>query len=73
MWFGTRKLPTSTSKPGDVNMDGQVTIADVTDVIDILLGSVLTVYDMGAADLDHDGKISISDVTMLIDMLLSGN
>lgn len=64
---------TKASKPGDVNMDGQVTIEDVTDVIEILLGSVLTVYDMGAADLDRDGKISISDVTMLIDMLLSGN
>ncbi|MBQ1745989.1 MAG: dockerin type I repeat-containing protein [Muribaculaceae bacterium] len=62
---------TRTSIPGDVNMDGVLTIADVTDLIDILLGSVLTVYDMGAADVDRDGHITIADVTELIDLLLS--
>ena len=61
------------SIPGDVNMDGRVSINDVTDLIDILLGSVLTMYDMGAADLDRDGKITIADLTMLIDLLLTGN
>ena len=64
---------TRTSIPGDVNMDGVLTIADVTDLIDILLGSVLTVYDMGAADVDRDGHITIADVTELIDILLSRN
>ena len=64
---------TGSSKPGDVNMDGKVSIDDVTDLIDILLGSVLTVYDMNAADVDRDGKITIADVTALIDMLLSGH
>ena len=64
---------TGGSTPGDVNMDGRISIDDVTDLIDILLGSVLTVYDMGAADVDRDGRISISDVTDLIDMLLRGN
>ncbi len=61
------------SIPGDVNMDGQLNIQDVTDLIDILLGSVLTMYDMAAADLDRDGKITISDLTALIDLLLAGN
>jgi hypothetical protein len=64
---------TRASIPGDVNMDGKVTIADVTDLIDILLGSVLTCYDMNAADVDRDGHITIADVTALIDILLSGN
>ena len=64
---------TRASIPGDVNMDGKLTIADVTDLIDILLGSVLTVYDMNAADVDRDGHITIADVTALIDILLSGN
>ena len=54
-------------------MDGKVSIDDVTDLIDILLGSVLTVYDMNAADVDRDGKVTIADVTALIDMLLSGH
>ena len=61
------------SMPGDVNMDGRLSIDDVTDLIDMLLGSVLTVYDPVAADFDRDGHITISDVTALIDRLLAGN
>jgi polyisoprenoid-binding protein YceI len=62
---------TRASIPGDVNMDGKLTIADVTDLIDILLGSVLNNYDPGAADVDQDGHVSIADATTLIDRLLS--
>ena len=62
---------TSASTIGDVNMDGRVTINDLTDLVDILLGSVLTMYDMNAADVSRDGRISIADVTGLIDMLLT--
>ena len=61
----------STSLRGDVNMDGKITITDVTDLIDILLGSVLTVYDMAAADCNQNGSITIDDVTALIDYLLT--
>ena len=62
---------TSSSRPGDVNMDGRISIDDVTVLIDILLGSVLNNYDLGAADVDGDGRVSIDDVTALIDILLS--
>ena len=63
---------TKASTPGDVNMDGRVSIDDVTKLIDLLLGAVLTDYDPVAADVDCDGKMTISDVTALIDYLLSG-
>ena len=58
-------------KPGDVNSDGTVNIADVTELIDYLLNSE-TAIDQGAADIDGDGIISIADVTELIDFLLRG-
>ena len=58
---------------GDVNMDGRVSIDDVTTLIDVLLGSLMDGYDSNAADVDRDGNISITDVTVLIDILLSGN
>ena len=58
---------------GDVDMDGRISIADVSQLIDILLGSVLCNYDPNAADVDRDGKISIADVAALIDMLLRNN
>jgi hypothetical protein len=58
---------------GDVNMDGNVSIADATVLIDYLLGGgVLDAFNEAAADLNGDEAISIADVTILIDKLLSG-
>ncbi len=53
--------------PGDVDGDSHITIADVTTLIDILLGEV---EENAPADVNGDGQISISDVTKLIDALL---
>ena len=58
---------------GDVNGDGYVNIADVTTLIDHLLGSVSDNYFEVNADVNEDNSINIADVTTLIDMLLSGN
>lgn len=55
---------------GDVNDDGFVNIADVTDLIDYLLNNDASLINMNAADVSADGMINISDVTDLIDMLL---
>ena len=75
--FGKAKTVTlfdngHTYQLGDVDHDGNVTITDVTVLIDCLLGS-----QEGAclicADVDLDGKVTITDVTELIDMLLGGN
>ena len=59
------------SVPGDVNGDGEVNIADVTTLIDYLLGGELDSFDEIAADVDGDTQINIADVTALIDMLLT--
>ncbi len=56
---------------GDVNNDGQVTISDVTVLIDYLLGDVPNSFSFVNADMNHDNSISIGDVTALIDMLLN--
>lgn len=58
---------------GDVNGDGMVAIADVTALIDYLLGGEATAVDLDAADVTCDGNIAINDVTALIDLLLAGN
>ena len=56
---------------GDVNHDGTVTIKDVTNLIDYLLGS--GEICMICADVNADGTVSIKDVTDLIDLLLGAN
>jgi hypothetical protein len=55
-----------------VNGDGEVSIADVTALIDYLL-SPGTTLDEDVADVNHDGEVTIGDVTALIDLLLGGN
>lgn len=57
---------------GDVNNDGEVTIADVTTLIDYLLDNSYEI-NTACADLNGDTQISIADVTALIDQLLSSN
>ena len=57
---------------GDVNHDGGVTIKDVTDLIDFLLGANNNICPV-CADMNVDGDVSIVDVTALIDILLSGD
>ena len=57
---------------GDVNGDGLVGIADVTDLIDYILGFELDGFAVEAADVSGDGIIGIADVTDLIDMILLG-
>ena len=57
-------------KRGDVNGDGQVNIADVTALVDLLLsgGTPPT-----SCDCNQDGKINIADVSTLIDGILNGS
>ena len=61
------------NKRGDVNMDGDVNITDVTVLIDHLLSGDNSNIDGEAADSDFDGTVNIADVTSLIDYLLSGS
>ena len=74
LWSGYKEVllkEGGESMQGDVNNDGKVSIDDVTDLIDMLLGA--EGIDPNAADVNRDGKVSIDDVTDLIDMLLGGD
>ena len=55
---------------GDVDGDGQVGIADVTMITDVLLSHAETAWSM-VCDVDGDGAVTISDVTWLIDMIMA--
>ena len=58
---------------GDVNGDGDVTIADVTALITMVLRGNVTPADNPAADCNEDGSINIADVTVLIGRVLRGS
>lgn len=54
---------------GDVNLDGEVTVADVNSVIDVILNNDI----IPTADVNSDGEINIADVNTLIDIILNGD
>ena len=71
-------VPAKVSAPayerGDVNMDGNIDINDVTRLIDVVLGKDVA-FDETAADCNTavgDGGIDINDVTALITRVLTG-
>jgi hypothetical protein len=58
---------------GDVNGDNDVTIADVSALIDYLLTGDPTGVNLAAANCNGDSDVSIADVSALIDYLFTGN
>ena len=64
--------PEHTYELGDVNHDGSVTIKDVTDLIDYLLGANDNICPI-CSDVHVGEGVTISDVTALIDKLLADN
>ena len=68
MWNGSTWVDLAASIPGDVNGDGNVTIADVSALIDLLLSSGTPT---AGADVNGDGSVTIADVSALIDLLLN--
>ena len=55
--------------PGDVNDDGEVNIADINAVIDIILGGMADDATRLRADVNEDGEINIADINAIIDII----
>lgn len=58
---------------GDVNRDGQISIIDITALVNIILGydnDSTSMYDLIAADVNEDGLISVTDATELVNIIL---
>lgn len=55
--------------PGDVNLDGEVNIADVNAVIDMILTGNMSPI----GDVNGDGELNIADINAVIDAILDRN
>lgn len=55
---------------GDVNNDGEVNIADINTIIDIILGGNVSEDILASADVNNDGEVNISDISIVIDAIL---
>ena len=57
---------------GDVNGDGEVNIADVNKLIDIIMGGFANYDTRHRSDVNYDSEINIADINSIIDYLLGG-
>jgi len=66
-WLWTTANAATTVR-GDVNGDGEVSIADVNAVIDLILAGQYST----AGDVNSDGEVTIADVNAVVDIILNG-
>ncbi|GEM_PF-5321102 len=57
--------------PGDVNVDGKVTIVDVASAIAYMINPEIEGFKPANADFGKDGKVTPSDITTLGNMILN--
>ena len=55
-----------TNVTGDVNDDGEVNIADINAVTDIILGGTST-----GGDVNRDGEVNIADINTIINIIIT--
>ena len=68
--YGRADVPQPVLK-GDVNGDGEVNIADVNTLLNIILGGEADAATMVRADVNEDSEVNIADVNAVIDIILS--
>ena len=56
---------------GDINRDGEVGGADVSCIVNYLLGLTPNVFSQRAADVNGDGFVTLLDLTALINMIVN--
>jgi len=73
IYKGSHFNPNAIVLPGDVDGDGEITIADANSVIDIVvMGGNAGHTRVPASDRNGDGEVTIADVNAIIDIILNG-
>ena len=58
---------------GDVNRDGEISIADVNSVLNVVLSGQGHAQSRAPQDVNGDGEINIADVNAVIDLIMSNH
>ena len=65
-----RQIVMTSSLFGDVNLDGEVSVADVNAVLDLILAGSDDQELLKRADVNRDGEVSVADVNAIIDIIV---
>ena len=60
----------NTTLIGDVNLDGEISVADVNVILAIILGVYADTTE-GRADVNRDGEVGLADVNNVINFILN--
>jgi len=66
--IGAYEYSTVATSPCDLNKDSDVNVADVQNMVNLILG--LTSGTPGVGDLNHDGLVNISDLQVLVNTVI---
>ena len=66
-----RQIAMTTSLIGDVNLDGEITVADANLISAVILGANQDAATEARADVNRDGEVGIADVNRVIDLILN--
>ena len=61
------------SEVGDVNRDGEINIADVNTIIDVIQNGSRSARLLRSSDVNGDGEVNIADINALIGQILSNS
>ena len=65
-----QRIMLSSTLKGDVNQDGEVTVADINVVTNVILGGISDAATTQRADVNEDGEISLADINMLVEIIV---
>ena len=65
-----RQIVMTTVLKGDVNQDGEVSVADINAIVDVIMGKPAAEDLMAHADVNMDKEISLADINDVIDIIV---
>lgn len=65
-----REISITSVLKGDVNLDGEVTIADINAIIQVILGGQVSDDLRGRADVNEDKEVTVADINSVIDLIV---
>ncbi|MBO4719491.1 MAG: dockerin type I repeat-containing protein [Prevotella sp.] len=57
-------------KPGDVNCDGRVNIADVVAIVNYIKGETPPVFNEEKADVSGNGRVTVDDLMIIVNVIM---
>lgn len=64
-----REIAITSVLKGDVNLDGEITIADINAIIQVILGGQVSDDLRGRADVNEDKEVTVADINSVIDLI----